>query len=319
MPKNTPKQKVERVRAFGGDWVEVELVGDTYDESCGHAKEYCKQTQKIFVHPFDDVFVMAGQGTVGLEICEQLKSLKVEPDLAVVPIGGGGLVAGLGTYMKSKYPRAKIVGVEPQGAPSMSEALKAGKAVTLEKLDKFVDGAAVKTVGSLTFSVAKKLLYKMLLVPEGKVCEEMISLYQSDGVIAEPAGTLSVAALDMLDASLKGKTVVCVISGGNNDISRYPEIMERSLIYRGLKHYFMIEFSQRPGALRDYLDNVLGPNDDITLFEYMKKSNKETGPALVGVELADREDLGPLMKRMNVAGLTYEYLKSDSSLFRFLV
>ena len=316
MPQNTPKQKVDRVRVLGGRWVLIELVGDTFDESYKFAKEYCDTSKRVFVHPFDDQYVIAGQGTVGLEVFRQLGKT---PDYVFVPVGGGGLVAGLGTYIKAKNKKPKIVGVEPEGAPSMTTALHAGKVVTLKEIDKFVDGAAVKTVGKLTFDVAKHLLDDMLLVPEGKVCEEMISLYQSDGIVTEPAGALSVAALDQLKDEIKGKTVVCAISGGNNDVSRYAEIMDRSLTYQGLKHYFIIEFSQRPGALRNYLDNALGPNDDITLFEYMKKSNKETGPALVGVELANKNDFQPLLQRMDGLGIKYEILERDSSLFRFLV
>jgi threonine dehydratase len=316
MPKNTPKQKVERVRILGGKWVKMVLIGDTFDEANRYAKEYCDKTKKVFVHPFDDVFVMAGQGTVGLEILNQLKK---NPDYVVVPVGGGGLLSGLSTYVKAKNKQVKIIGVEPAGAPSMSQALKAKKIVTLESLDKFVDGAAVKKVGALTFEVVLKLTDRMLLVEEGKVCEEMISLYQSDGIVTEPAGALSVAALDQMRDKIKGQTVVCVISGGNNDISRYSEIINRSLMYKGLKHYFVIEFSQRPGALRDFLDNALGPNDDITLFEYTKKNNKETGPALVGIELSDRNDLKPLLKRMDKIGLAYKELEKDSLLFQLLV
>lgn len=316
MPKNTPKQKIERVRVLGGNWIKMELVGDTFDESYKHAKEYCDKNNKVFVHPFDDIFVMAGQGTVGLEVLKQLDS---DPDYVVVPVGGGGLLSGVSTYVKGKNNNIKIIGVEPEGAPSMTKALKENKVVTLEKIDKFVDGAAVKTVGNFTFEVTRKLCDKMLLVNEGRVCEEMISLYQSEGVVTEPAGVLSVAALDWLKEEIKGKTVVCVISGGNNDISRYPEIVDRSLIYKGLKHYFIIEFSQRPGSLRDFLDNALGPNDDITLFEYIKKNNKETGPALVGVELVDKKDFQPLLVRMKTIGLSYQLLEKDSPLFKFLV
>ena len=316
MPKNTPKQKVERVRVFGGNYVKLELVGDTFDEASKIAQAYCLKNIKVFVHPFDDVLVMAGQGTVGLEILAQLKTA---PDYVVVPVGGGGLLAGLSTYVKAKSKQTKIIGVEPEGAPSMSQALKAGKVITLDSLDKFVDGAAVKTVGANTFEVAKKNLTKMLLVNEGRVCEEMISLYQSDGIVTEPAGALSVAALDGLKDEIKGKTVVCVVSGGNNDISRYPEVVNRSLVYQGLKHYFVIEFSQRPGALRNFLDDILGPNDDITLFEYLKKSNKETGPALVGVELSIKSDLEPLLARMKKVGLAYQKLDKDSPFYKFLV
>lgn len=316
MPNNTPKQKIERVRALGGKWVKIILIGDTFDESNSYAKKYCDKTKKVFVHPFDDIFVMAGQGTVGLEILSQLEE---DLDYVVMPVGGGGLISGVSTYIKAVDNMIKVIGVEPAGAPSMSQALKAKKLVTLESLNKFVDGASVKTVGALTFKVAKKFIDKMLLVEEGKVCEEMILLYQNDGIITEPAGALSIAALDQIKDEIKGKTIVCVVSGGNNDISRYPEIIDRSLVYKGLKHYFVIEFSQRPGALRNFLDNALGPNDDITLFEYIKKNNKETGPALVGIELSNKDDLPRLLKRMKEIGLIYEGLGKDSPLFRFLV
>lgn len=316
MPKNTPRQKIERVRSFGGSFVTIELSGDTFDEAFAAAKSMCERKKMVLVHPFNDPYVIAGQGTVGAEILEQLKE---RIDCVIVPIGGGGLISGLGSYIKSKSPATKIIGVEPIGAPSMYKSLKAGKVVTLEKLDTFVDGVAVRTVGDLTFQLCKKILEKLLLVPEGRVCETMISLYQRDGIVAEPAGALSVAALDDLERSIKGKTVVCVVSGGNNDISRYPEIIERSLVYRGLKHYFMINFSQRPGALRRYLNEALGPTDDITLFEYTKKNNRETGPALVGIELARKEDLKPLLKRMDAIGMSYELLKSDSPIFRFVI
>lgn len=316
MPKNTPKQKVDRVRTLGGKWVKVELIGETFDESYKYAYKYCKKNKKIFVHPFDDILVMAGQGTVGCEVMDQIN---VPLDYIIVPVGGGGLLAGLGTYIKSVSPITKVVGVEPEGAPSMSQAIKNQKVITLDTINKFVDGAAVKTVGKITFEIAKKVLDKMILVPEGKVCEEMISMYQTEGIITEPAGALAVSALEKLATQLKNKTVVCVVSGGNNDISRYPEIMERSLMYRGLKHYFIIEFSQRPGALRNFLDKTLGANDDITLFEYIKKSNKESGPALVGIELKDKNDLKPLLKRMKTAGIKYEIIERDSSLFKFLI
>jgi len=237
MPQNTPRQKVERVKSLGGKWVTLELVGETYDESYEYAKKYCDEHKNIFVHPFDDPQVIAGQGTVAVEILEQLEKA---PDYVVVPVGGGGLLAGLGTYLKNKNKKLKVIGVEPSGAPSMSEALKSGKVVTLKSINKFVDGAAVKTVGALTFALAKKCLDKMLLVEEGKVCEEMISLYQNDGMVTEPAGALSVAALDLLRDEIKGKTVVCVVSGGNNDLFRYPEIIEKSLEYQRQHQIFSL-------------------------------------------------------------------------------
>jgi threonine dehydratase len=317
MPQNTPKQKVERVRVLGAEWVTIELVGDTFDDASAHAQVFCESEGRVFVHPFDNEYVAAGQGTVAEEVVRQLEG--VHCDVLVAPIGGGGLVAGMGTYFADASPQTTIIGAEPLGAASMTEALHAGKPVTLAKIDKFVDGAAVGTVGSLTFTTVQQFLKKVVLVPEGKVCEDMISLYQSDGIITEPAGALAVAALEQLRTEVLGKVVVCVVSGGNNDISRYPEIMERALVYRGLKHYFMVEFSQRPGALREFLSNALGPKDDITLFEYVKKSNKERGPALVGVELTDKNDLDPLKERMTNLGIVFEYLEQESPMRRFLV
>ena len=316
MPKNTPKQKVERVRVLGGAWVTIQLIGDTFDDSYFHAKEFCEKESRVFVHPFDNVHVAAGQGTVAEEFMRQLEQ---KPDIVVVPIGGGGLIAGVSTYVKDTSPETQIIGVEPQGAASMTAALAAGKPVTVQNIDKFVDGAAVATIGTLTFETARPLMHSVIRSPEGAVCEAMIGLYQSDGIIAEPAGALSVAALAQMGDMVKGKTVVCVISGGNNDISRYPEVMERALVYKGLKHYFVVEFSQRPGALREFLDNALGPRDDITLFEYVKKSNKERGPALVGIELTSKDDLVPLQQRMTALGISYEYLEQNSPVRRFLV
>lgn len=317
MPQNTPKQKVDRVKTLGGKWVTLELIGDTFDEAQKHASLFCQKEQKTFVHPFEDPFVIAGQGTVALEIKEQLE--EVTPDFFFVPIGGGGLMAGLSVYSKSYFPKTKLIGVEPEGAPAMYQSLKKGKVVVLDNIDKFVDGAAVKSVGKLNFSIIKKNIDSMLLVPEGQVCKEMISLYQSDGIVTEPAGILSISALEQYKDKIKGKNVVCVVSGGNNDISRYPEVIERSLIYQGLKHYFIIEFSQRPGSLKTFLTEALGPNDDISLFEYVKKNNRETGPALVGIELSKKTDLEPLMRRMSAVGMKYEKLESNSPVFKFLV
>jgi len=316
MPRNTPRQKVDRVRALGNAWVTVELVGDSFDEAYAASRKFSEAKKAAFVHPFNDPLVIAGQGTVGAEILEQARE---HIDYLVVPIGGGGLISGTGSYFKAKSPKTKIIGVEPQGAPAMYESLKKGRLVELEKIDTFVDGAAVRKVGDLTFPLTKKVADNILLVPEGKVCKEMIELYQRDGIVAEPAGALAVAALDDLGKKLKGKTVVCVLSGGNNDISRYPEVIERSLVYQGLKHYFIVNFSQRPGALRRFLDEALGPADDITLFEYTKKNNRESGPALIGIELTKKEDLAPLLKRMTKLGMSYELLSHESPVFRFLI
>ena len=316
MPENTPRQKVERVRTLGGAWIATVLVGDTFDDTSRAAAQYARDTQKVFVPPFDDPRIIAGQGTVGIEIAAQMET---PPDYLVVPVGGGGLLSGLAVYAAANFPKAHLVGAEPLGAACLYAALQAGHPVTLPTVDTFVDGAAVKTVGETNFAICRELIPEVLRVSEGKVCTEMIGLYQSEGIIAEPAGALGIAALPQLGERLRGKKVVCIVSGGNNDISRYPEVIERSLIDQGLKHYFLVEFSQRPGALRRYLDEALGPNDDITLFEYIKKSNREYGPALVGVELADKNDFKPLLKRMEGIGLSFEVIGRDSALFRFVL
>ncbi len=316
MPRNTPRQKVNRVGSLGGAWVKVILTGDSFDEAFHAAQALSEAKRMPFVHPFNDPLVIAGQGTVGAEILDQTKE---HVDYLFAPIGGGGFVSGVGSYMKWKSPKTKIIGVEPLGAPAMHDSLKKGELVTLEHIDTFIDGAAVKRVGSLTLAITKKVIEEVVLVPEGRVCTEMISLYQRDGIVAEPAGALAVAALDQYAKKIKGKTVVCVLSGGNNDISRYPEVIERSLVHQGLKHYFIINFSQRPGALRRFLDEALGQSDDITLFEYTKKNNRESGPALVGIELAKKEHLVPLMRRMKKIGMSFELLPHDSPVFRFLI
>lgn len=316
MPQNAPRQKVQRVRSLGGAWIQVELVGDTFDDTYRLATEYAAAETSAFVHPFDDPRIISGQGTVGIELCEQLPA---PPDYIVVPVGGGGLISGMTIYGRSFFPESSIIGAEPGGAASMVASLRAGKVITLPTIDTFVDGAAVKAPGELTFEILQHSHCEVLPVAEGAVCTEMIRLYQNEGIIAEPAGALSLGALPLLGERLFGKTVVCIISGGNNDITRYPEIIERSLIDLGLKHYFLIEFSQRPGALRRYLDEALGADDDITLFEYIKKSSREVGPALVGIELARKEDYSPLLQRMDGIGLKYEVIHSDSALFRFVL
>lgn len=316
MPNNTPRQKIERVKKFGGKWATIVMSGDNFDKACLEAKKFSKKNNKVFIHPFDDALVIAGQGTVGLEIFEQLAE---KPDFIFVPVGGGGLISGVGVYAKEKNKKIKLIGVESEGSPSMFKALKKGRVITLDHIDKFVDGTAVKTIGKLGFEISKKLVDKVVIVPDGKTCQEMIALYQNNGIVTEPAGALSLSALEQMKDKIKGKTVVCIVSGGNNDISRYPEIIDRSLVYQGLKHYFVIEFSQKAGSLRKYLDSVLGPNDDIVLFEYFKKNNRESGPALVGIELIRKEDFKPLLKRMDTSGFKYQILDRKSPLFYFII
>lgn len=315
MPIITPKQKVTQTRMFGEDMIEIKLVGDTFDDCAIAAREYTQQHNMTFIPPFDDARIIEGQATVAVEILDELSNL----DYVFVPIGGGGLCAGVGSYLKAFSPHTKVVGLEPEGAPSMSEALKAGHPVTVENIDRFVDGAAVKRVGDLTFRICKEVLYDMHLVPEGRVCSTILKLYNENAIVAEPAGALSIAGLEDYAEEIKGKTVVCIVSGSNNDIDRMPEIKERSLQYEGLKHYFLIRFAQRPGALREFLNLVLGPKDDITRFEYMQKTNKESGPALVGIELQQKNDYEQLLLKMQEYRIDYTELNKDDKLFGYLV
>lgn len=315
MPEVTPRQKIEKVRKFGGDYVEIVLHGKTFDEAYLKSREVEKIKQLVFVHPFDDERTIAGQGTVALELSEQLPDLEI----VIAPIGGGGLISGLSTYLKNQNPDIKIYGADPEGAAKAYAARENNAPITLEKIDTFVDGAAVKRIGELTFYIIKSDVEDIVKVPEGKVCTTMIELYQNEGIITEPAGALATASLDILKNQIEGKKVVVVISGGNNDISRYPEIMERSLVYEGLKHYFLIEFAQKPGQLKLFLEKALGANDDIVRFEYLKKTNKEFGPALVGVELTNKNDLSPFLERMQGNGIKFRKISPDEALYQYLV
>lgn len=316
MPQTTPKQKVNQVRMFGKEFVEIILVGDTFDDSFTHATNCAEVDNRVFIHPFDDKDIIAGQGTVAVEIMNDVE----EPiDFVFSSIGGGGLMSGISTYIKNLSPQTKMIGVEPEGAQSMKTSIKNGEVTTLDTIDKFVDGAAVKCVGQLTYEICNKYVDNIVSVPEGKVCTSLLELYNEHAIIAEPAGALPIAALDMHKEQIKGKTVVCVISGGNNDIGRMQEIKEKSLLHEGLLYYFIINFPQRAGALRQFLDSVLGPDDDITTFEYTKKHNKENGPGLVGIELKRKEDHPGLLKRMEQNGFPFTEVNKDSTLFELLI
>lgn len=315
MPVITPNQKVNQTRMFGEKNIEIRLVGDTFDDCAEAARRFTEENGMCFIPPFDDYRIIEGQGTVGVEILED----QPDVDYLFVPVGGGGLSAGVGSYFKLLSPKTTIVGLEPEGAPSMFNALKAGEPVTLDCIDRFVDGAAVKRVGDITFSICKDVLDDMHLVPEGKVCSTILKLYNEDAIVVEPAGALSIAALDAYAETIRGSNVVCIVSGSNNDIDRMQEIKERSLQYEGLKHYFLIRFAQRPGALKEFVNHVLGPNDDITRFEYMQKHNKETGPALVGIELQSRDDYELLLQKLNSHQINYTELNKNDNLFGYLV
>lgn len=312
MPNVTPTQKIEKVKLFGKDKIEVVLVGDTYDDAYAEAQLDAEQNHKAIIHPFNDERTIEGQGVVGLEILENFQ----DPiDFLFVPVGGGGLISGVGSYFKQMSPHTKIIGIEPMGAPSMKRSLDAGKVVPLEKIDSFIDGAAVKKVGEINFKICQTVIDEMVLIPEGKVCTTILQLYNEEGIVVEPAGALSVAALDFYTAAIKGKNVVCVISGGNNDITRTEEIKERSLLYEGLKHYFIIRFPQRAGALKEFLNNVLGLNDNITRFEYGKKNNRESGAALVGIQMPHKEDYQKLIARMQAFEVNFQEINGNPILF----
>jgi threonine dehydratase len=315
MPSITPKQKITQTKMFGEGYITVKLIGDTFDDCAAAAKQYTLDHDMVFIPPFDDYKIIEGQATVGVEILQDLSDI----DFMFMPVGGGGLSAGVGSFFKTYSPKTTLIGVEPEGAPSMFEALKKGEPVLLNSIDRFIDGAAVKKVGDITFSICKEVLDDMHLVPEGKVCSTILKLYNEDAIVVEPAGALSIAVLDDYADVIKNKTVVCIISGSNNDIDRMPEIKERSLQYEGLKHYFLISFAQRPGALKEFVNNILGPDDDITRFEYMQKTNKESGPALVGIELKSREDYEALLNRLRYSNINFTELNKNDDLFGYLV
>lgn len=314
VPSTTPRQKRERMVALGGDFVELVVTGDTYDDSSVSAREVANANGMVMVPAFDDVRTIAGQGTVAPEIVQQLG---FAPDVVLVPVGGGGMVAGMLAWFAEHCPNTKVIGVEPAGAACMQAALAGGGPKQLHGIDTFVDGAAVRQAGQIPWEIANHYGLEIVTVPEGRVCSEMLELYQVDGIIAEPAGALASAAFGLWNPE-PGQTVVAMLSGGNNDVSRYADIIERALIYEGRKHYFLVNFPQEPGALRRFLDDVLGPHDDITYFEYVKRSNRELGPALVGIELGNRDDLPGLLDRMKSSNIECENIDSKSSMFRFL-
>ena len=311
MPVTTPQQKIGQVRFFGGPYVTIKLVGDTFDASAQAAQDFTKSEGMTFIDPFDDENVQAGQGTVAYEIYEQAQEEGVTFDQIFVPVGGGGLIAGVATYIKDVAPEIQVVGVEASGARSMRAAFDKGHPVKLEEIDKFADGIAVQKVG--------EHVDKLVCVDEGLISETLIDMYSKQGIIAEPAGASSIAALEVMKDEIKGKTVVCIISGGNNDINRMQEMEERALIYDGVKHYFVVNFPQRPGALREFVNNILGPNDDITRFEYIKRANKGTGPVLIGITLGDKNDYNDFIDRLSGFDPSYINLHGNESLYNLLV
>ena len=316
MPTTTPKQKIEQVRMFGKEYIDIVLTGDTFDAANDAAIEFAKKSGRTFIPPFDDPKVMEGQGTIGKEILMQSKE---KLDYIFVPIGGGGLASGLGSYIKAMSPETKVIGVEPAGAPCMKTAIEKGEIVDLEHIDKFVDGAAVKKAGALTYQVCKEVLDDIIIVPEGAVCTTIIHMYNKSAIVVEPAGALSVAALKFYADKIKGKKVACIVSGSNNDITRMEEIREKSLLYEGLKHYFIVNFPQKSGAILSFIRDIIGPTDDLVHIQYIKKTNKNFGPALIGIEVAAKEDFEALIRRMEANNVTFEYINENNKLFEILI
>jgi len=306
MPKITPKQKIDKVSKFGGIFSTIHLEGSNFDASSKLAHDFMKNNQSEYVHPFNDSLVIEGQGTVGFEILNQLDKV----DYIIVPIGGGGLASGVSALVKQINPKIKVIGVEPLGAASMKEAVKQDRVVTLDTINNFVDGAAVKRVGELNFNICRETLDDIILIDEGHVCSKILEVYNQHSYIIEPAGVLSLCALDILKLEIKNKNVVCVISGGNSDVFRMTEILERSLIYEGLKHYFKIQFPQKAGALKEFITNILGKNDDIIYFKYEKIINKELGPVILGIELKNKNDINMLLNNMKNNNILYEKINN---------
>jgi len=315
MPITTSQQKIQQVKMFGEQFIEIRLIGDTYDESYHAAKKYCEDTNSSFVHPFDDIDVIAGQGTVGLEI---LNDAEQPIDYLILPVGGGGLASGVASVFRQLSPQTKIIGVEPTGAPSLTVSLKNRKNTELDYVERFVDGAAVKRMGDQNFEYCKELLDDVITIDEGHICSVILKVYNENALVVEPAGVLSIAALELLKDTIKGKNVVCIISGGNNDITRMEEMKERAMLYEGLKHYFLVKFPQRPGALKEFVVNVLGDTDDIVHFEYTKKNQRSTTSAIVGIVLKDKNDFKSLLSRMDKYGFLGEYLNDNEQLFEFI-
>ena len=317
MPKTTPKQKVDKVRQFGGEFVDIRLIGDTFDDASKEARKFEKTHSTTFIHPFNDPKIIEGQGTVGKEIYEQADD---DIDFIFIPIGGGGISSGVGSYFKQVNPNTKIIGVEPMGAASMKLSMEKNKVTKFENMDRFVDGAAVAKVGELNFEICKEVLDDIIVVPEGKACSVILEMYNEEAIVVEPSGALSIGALDFMKEEIKGKNVVCLISGGNNDITRMEEIKERSMLYEGLKHYFMVSLPKRAGSFKEFVNNIIGPTDEITLIEYdSKKSSGDIAPALIGIEVKHQEDLDGIINNLNKHNIKFNLLNDSPMLFSYLV
>lgn len=315
IPETTPTQKINRIKHFGNNDCNLHIGGKTFDDCLINAKIFCEMRNATFVHPFDDMDIINGQSTIAHEIIEEIKPTKI-----VCSIGGGGLISGLITHKKYHKERVEIYGAEPINADSMTMAIHKKRPFQLCNIDTFVDGAAVKKVGELTFNICNGGASDIYIIPNGRICNEIITLYQEDGIIAEPAGAMSICALDQM-AIDPGDTIVCIVSGGNNDILRYPEIVERNMIFLGIKHYFLVRFGQKPGILKNYISNVLNEYVDITRFEYIKKSNKDLGNVLIGLEILDVEQITikEIEKKMKDMDYEYEYITNENFAYSMLI
>lgn len=314
MPETTPSQKIEKVKYFGGELTEIRIEGRNFDDSKILALKESSENGRVFIHPFDDFDVIAGQGTVAKEVFEQMNDL----DYIIAPVGGGGLLSGIGIYFEDNL-KVKIIGVDQTGCPKLKASLENGKPITIQDCDSFVDGCAVAKIGDKTFEIISRMCFELEMVGNGQISENMLEIFQGDGIILEPAGAVSIAALENLKDRIKNKKVVCICSGGNQDISRYAEIIERSLIHRGLKHYFIIEFVQRPGELKRFLDTTLDKSDDIVRFEYLKKTNRESGSALVGMQFTNSSNYNKFILNLNEKKINYKEITNDPILYSFII
>jgi threonine dehydratase len=320
MPVTTPQQKIDKTRTFGGAAIEIVLTGDYFDQTLAASQSYCREQGAHFLSPFDDLDVIEGQASVGVELLAQLRDLAgCAPDMVILPVGGGGLASGVTGYLRAVSPATEFRFVEPLGGASLTAALQAGAPTTLPRINSFVDGAAVARLGALTYERLKWAHPDhVLLAPEDRICVTMLEMLNVEGIVLEPAGAMSVDVLPVLADQIRGKTVVCVTSGGNFDFERLPEVKERAQRYSGLKKYFILRMPQRPGALREFL-SMLGPDDDISRFEYLKKSARNFGSVLIGIETKRAENFADLTRRMDEAGFAYRDITGDEALAEFLI
>ena len=314
LPRDTPIQKIDRIKYFSGNKTEIILQGSNFNQCLDTALDFSNYNDKTFIHPYDDLDVIKGQATIASEIYEE-----INPDVIIGCIGGGGLMSGISMYSKL-LSNSLLIGVEPDSCPSFNKSLQLNKLVNLPISDNFVDGATVSQMGTLTYDILKENLDESYTVHIGKICETMVDLYKNDGIIVEPAGALSLSILDNLPIDIiKGKNIVCIVSGGNNDLSRYPEVLERMYTYQGLKHYYIVQFVQKPGLLRKFINEILEQEDDIVRFEYIKKTNREFGDVLIGIQVNDKKKINTLNSKLEKSSFTYSILKPDSQIYSYLI